>query len=137
MDYQLEVTPTTREEGVKAGKKYWEILIADVGAHTTAMSPTSLAKKLEQPNKTEPHRAYGPMDLLAIVNPRAYAIKRFMQDPEFVEFVRGKEAEGYKVAFSFLKSGTPLELGKDTKEFMASTNGKRLFRAIAKGKSKD
>jgi len=137
MPHQLQVTRTTREEGEKAGKKYWEIVIADVAVNTLQMSPTSIGKKLKEAPKAEPNRIYGPIDLLAIVNPRAYAIKRFMEDPEFMDFVREKEAEGYKVAFSFLKAGTPLVLGKDAKEFIASKNGKRVLRAIDKGERKD
>lgn len=132
MNYRLELKPAT----LKDGQKYKVIHITDLAFHSAPKTPTpSLGKKIQKASiKEEPGRFYAPIDLSAIADPKAYVIERLKQDPDFVKMVQEEEANGYKVLLSLPEAGIPQVLGKDTEEFLASKNGKRILRGIAKGK---
>jgi hypothetical protein len=52
-------------------------------------------------------------------------------DPDFVKMVMEYERQGYKVALD-LPDKIPLVLGQDSVQFLASVNGQRIMRGLAK-----
>lgn len=136
MDQMLQVK---RIPDFKKGVKYWPIEITDNAFHTSPKSPTlEVGKKIEGAAMTgKPGRIYGHLDPLALVNPRAYTLQLLMQNPDFANFVKEKEAEGYKVVLVMPKNGPPTGLGKDAQEFVQSKRWKRITRALVKGKIRE
>lgn len=136
MDQMLQVK---RIPAFKKGVKYWPIQITDNAFHTSPKSPTlSAGKKIQEASDAnKPGRIYGPLDPLALVNPRAYTLKLLGENPDFANFVKEKEAEGYKVVLIMPEGGPPTGLGKDAQEFVQSKKWKRITRALAKRKVQD
>lgn len=132
MDYQLELKPFKPKDG----QKYKIIQITDIALHTTHKNPTSVGKKLRQAFKLKkPGRIYGS---ISNVDPQTSSpqnkqavIDLMKKDPEFVKMVLEEEKNGYKVLLG-LPDEIPVVAGKDTIEFIASVNGKRVLRGLAK-----
>ncbi|MES2225762.1 MAG: hypothetical protein V4480_03060 [Patescibacteria group bacterium] len=135
MEYRLDLNPAV----LKKGRKYVTIHITDGAFHTAAKTATpSVGNKIRKAvDAGQPGRIYGPIDLLALMDSRAYAINRLKEDPDFVNYVRDQESKGYKVLLSFDRAGVPVGPGKDTVEFLNSKNGKRVLRGLAKKKREE
>ena len=114
------------------------IEVTDMSVHTKQFtSSPSVGKKLAKAlDKNEATRVYiqttGDLetDKLAIQH-------KIANDPGLIKLVQDTNATGNKVFFSFPEGGTPIQLGKDTTEFLNSKNGKRVLRGLAKNKSEE
>lgn len=131
MEYELQLNPFVPKDGVK----YKVIQITDIALHNTYNPPTSIGKKIRQAFKfNKPGRIYGsvnysnsapsPENKLAIIT-------LLKKDPELLKFIKEQERSGYKVLIELPKQ-IPVIAGKDTIEFMASINGQRILRRLAK-----
>ncbi len=133
MEYQLQLNRFVPEEGWK----YKVIRITDIALHTSHKQPTSIGKKLKQAFKSmKPGRIYGsisyaePATTPSPENQTA-VLDLIKKDPEFVKMVMEEQKNGYKVLLELPKE-IPILAGKDTIEFLASVNGKRILRGLAK-----
>lgn len=135
MDYKLVVKPATP----KNGQKYKVIQITDIALHTAEKTPTlSLGKKMQRAFATgKPDRVYAPIQKPDMAGTRELTVELLVQDPDFMKLVRDEEARGFKVLLALPKGGIPIVPGKDTVEFLKSKNGKRILRALAKGKPEE
>ena len=132
MDYQLKLKPFKPKDG----QKYKIIQITDIALHTTHKKPTSIGKKLRQAFKyKKPGRIYGTVSNVNPTTPspqnKQAVIDLIQKDPEFVKMVLEEENKGYKVLLG-LPDELPVVAGKDTIEFIASVNGQRILRGLAK-----
>ena len=133
MEYKLELKPFVKKEGWK----YKIIQITDIAVHTTQTRPTaSIGNKIALAfKKNAPGRIYGLMDKdKAAASPserKAALVEAMKHDPSFLEMVQESERNGYKVLLE-LPEEIPVIFGADTVEFIASVNGKRILRGLAK-----
>ncbi len=133
MEYELQLNPFVR----KAGWKYKTIQITDIALHTSPKQTTfSIGKKIAKAfRKMVPGRIYGGLTIDTAVAPpperKSSLIEVLKRDPDFVKMIRDEEQNGYKVLLAIPKE-IPVIAGKDTVEFMASVNGKRIMRGLAK-----
>jgi predicted methyltransferase len=132
MGYELQLKPFMP----KKGWKYKTIRITDIALHTSHKQPTSIGKKLKQAFKSmKPGRIYGSISYAepttASPENKTALIDMMKKDPEFVKMVMEEEKNGYKVLLE-LPHQIPILAGKDTVEFLASVNGKRILRGLAK-----
>lgn len=136
MEYRLELKPFVQ----KQGWKYKVIQITDIAVHTTQTRPTaSVGNKIALAfKKKAPGRIYGLMDKdKAVASPperKAALIEAMKHDPSFLQMVQEEERNGYKVLLE-LPESIPVMFGADTVEFIASVNGKRILRGLAKSNS--
>lgn len=129
MPYELKLN---RFEGKKEGWKYRRILITDVMLHANKYRPSSPARALDTAfKKNESGRIYSKLNK-PDGSSKAMVIEILKSDPEFVNYIREQEAQGYKVLMEFPKEGVPVLLGPDTVDFMESVKGKRILRRLAK-----
>lgn len=120
---------------LKNGMKYKVIQITDVTLHANKRPTLNVAKKVaEAIEKQEPGRIYSDIEKQDAGESHEITMTLLRSDPEFVKMVQEEERKGYKVLIAFPKTGIPLLLGKDAKEFMDSTKGKRIIRHLAKKK---
>lgn len=135
MPYKLQLKPY---QG-KNGEKYKIIQITDLTLHTNNMRPTQkVAKKIgDAMEKQEPGRIYSNIEKQDDTELHSITMTLLRNDPEFVKMVQEEERKGYKILISFPKTGIPMLLGKDAKEFIDSTKGKRILRHLAKKKSQE
>ena len=137
MDYELQLRPFERKDGVK----YKIIQITDVALHTTPHHPTSVGKKLKQAlAQNKPGRVYAPLEGVVQTDESAHEARisvgqMLLQDPELVRLIQEEERKGYKILIGLPKGGIPLMEGADTREFLKSKNGKRVLRGLAKKNS--
>lgn len=133
MPYELQLNRFIH----RPGWKYKTIRITDIAIHTSSKQPTSIAKKIKQAFKsTKPGRIYGSMVYADEPNAsspenKTAIIEWIKRDPEFVKMVLDYEKQGYKILLELPKE-IPVFAGKDTVEFLASVNGKRILRRLAK-----
>ncbi|MHB9019831.1 MAG: hypothetical protein ACYC3G_03100 [Minisyncoccota bacterium] len=132
-NFQLQVKPFNKKEGVK----YRLIQITDVQLHTNAMRVTVSAgdkiKKAFELNK--PIRVYGDIKKIETGNDKdkyRYIVELLRGDPNFVNYLREEEKNGYKVVLSIPQNGIPVLLGKDAVEFSESKKGNRFLRWFGK-----
>ncbi len=120
----------------KDGQKYKIIQITDIALHTSTKRPTpSHGKKLEKSfSDMKPGRIFSPMEQEAVASDGSFNLDILKFDEDFVRMVQEAESEGYKVVIGVPKTGIPVVLGSDTKEFIQSKNGKRVLRGLAKEK---
>lgn len=129
MPYELKLN---RFEGKKEGWKYRRILITDVMLHANKYRPSSPAHALETAfKKNEPGRIYSKLNR-PDESSKTMVVEILKSDPEFVNYIREQEAQGYKILMEFPKEGVPMLLGSDTVAFMESVKGKRILRRLAK-----
>lgn len=105
----------------------------DVQAHTTAKITNSIGKNFRRSiEQGKPGRIYFP----ALNNDQPerenVASGVNMQDPELKKFIEECQKQGKRVFIKVPDTPLPLHLGKDTKEFIESKKGKRLFRWLKK-----
>jgi len=129
MEYQLQLKPFVGKDGFK----YKTVTLTDMALHTASKQYTSSpGKKLSEIiDSDKPGRIYFPLqkpDNSEIGTPILDAIGK---DPEFIRFVQEQEKIGYKILIHIPRS-VPLIIGKDTKEFIHSKNGKRILRKLAR-----
>ncbi len=133
MEYELRLNPFVPRQG----QKYKKIQITDITLHTSHKQPTlSIGKKIRQAFKSmRPGRIFGSISYTEPTTPspqnKTALIDMMKKDPEFVKIIREEEKNGYKVLLE-LPNEIPLLAGKDTIEFLASVNGKRILRRLAK-----
>ncbi len=132
MDYQLKLKPFK----AKNGQKYKIIQITDIALHTAHKNPTSIGKKLQQAFKfKKPGRIYGLINNVELTTSspqnKQAIIDLIKKDHEFMKVILEEEKNGYKVLLG-LPDEIPVVAGKDTIEFIASINGKRVLRGLAK-----
>lgn len=134
MNYELQLNRFVP----KKGQKYKKIEITDITLHTSHKEPSSIGKKIRQAFKSmKPGRIYGSISYAEPTIPssspesKSSIIDLMKKDPEFVKMIREEEEKGYKVLIE-LPDQIPVLAGKDTIEFMASTNGQRILRGLAK-----
>lgn len=135
MEYKLELKPAVMKNGVK----YKIIQITDLTLHANNKRPTqNVTKKISDAmEKQVPGRIYSKIDKQDGGESHALTMTLLRNDPEFVRMVQAEEKKGYKVLIGFPKTGIPMLLGDDAKEFMDSTKGKRIIRHLAKKKQGD
>ena len=133
MEYRLQLNKVKP----KLGQKYKIISITDIALHNTDKHPTSIGKKLRKAFQTmKPGRIYGKVDVSSSPDDNRQAIIAMIQkDPDFVKMVMEYEQQGYKVALD-LPDPIPLVFGQDAIEFLASVNGQRVLRGLAKNNPK-
>ena len=131
MPYELQLNPFVRKDGWK----YKVIRITDFALHTTQNPPTSIGKKIRKSFKhNQPGRIYGSIkysDSAPFPENTLSILDLIKKDPEFLKFIEEQEKNGYKVLLELPKE-IPVVAGKDTIEFMASINGKRILKGLAK-----
>ncbi|MDD2637320.1 MAG: hypothetical protein PHW82_17670 [Bacteroidales bacterium] len=139
MEYQLQIKPFEKKDGVK----YKLITITDIALHTSKMNPTiSLGKKIKESFKfKKPGRIYGLIPKVQSSSPSSeenmFMLDMLKKDVSFMKMIQEEEKKGYKILVGFPKEGIPVFAGKDTKEFINSKNGKRIIRGLAKNNNKD
>ncbi len=127
---QLQLKPYKRNPDFK----YKLIEITDIALHSSFHRQTgNIGKKINRSfRRNKSDRIYNS-DLKSKENnsnKNKMTIDLIKMDPNFLEYIRNEEKRGYKVVLSIPKKGVPVILGKDTEEFINSTNGKRLIRGI-------
>jgi hypothetical protein len=130
MEYELQLKPFVEKEGWK----YKTIQITDIALHTAHKQPTpSIGKKIAQAFKfKKPGRIYAPIDNTAESPAQRIAVIDLLKkDPDFLKMVQDEEKNGYKILLALPKE-IPVVAGKDTIEFIASSNGQRILRGLAK-----
>jgi|GEM_PF-683693 hypothetical protein len=133
MEYELRLNPFVPRQG----QRYKTIRITDITLHTSHKQPTlSIGKKVRQAFKSmKPGRIFGSISYAepttSSPESKTVLIDMMKKDPEFVKMVMEEEKNGYKVLLE-LPHQIPILAGKDTIEFLASVNGKRILRGIAK-----
>jgi hypothetical protein len=129
MEYRLHLNKVKP----KIGQKYKIISITDIALHTTDKHPTPIGKKLRKAFKTmKPGRIYGKVEASPSADDNKQAVIAMIHnDPDFVKMVMEYERQGYKVALD-LPDKIPLVLGQDSVQFLASVNGQRIMRGLAK-----
>jgi hypothetical protein len=136
MEYQLQLKPFERKDGVK----YKIIQITDIALHTTPHRPTSVGKKIKQAfAQNKPGRVYAPLAGAMQTDESSHRAKISIeqlvrQDPELMRWIQEEERKGYKILLGLPKGGIPVFEGADTREFLQSKNGKRVLRGLAKKK---
>lgn len=128
----------------KSGLKCMVLRITDIQLHTSSKRPTmSIGQKIMSAFRTGlPGRFYSKMEKLTPnedhPNDNRLSVMMMLQkDKKLAEAVAYYQNQGYKVLIELPKSGIPIYLGEDTKEFIHSKNGKRLLRGLDKGKTKE
>lgn len=133
MEYQLQLNPFVRKDGWK----YKVIQITDITLHTSHHEqPASIGKKIVQAFKSmRPGRIYSPISYArpndSSTDKRRAFVDLLKKDPAFVKMIREEEQNGCKVLIGLPKE-IPILMGRDTVEFLASVNGKRVLRGLAK-----
>lgn len=132
MPLKLEIKPFIKQEGCK----YRVIRITDIALHTSIKQTKSIGKKIKQAfNSMKPGRLYdalSPTELFSSPTENKNAVlDLIINDPECAKMISEEEQNGYKVLIGLPKE-IPVVLGKDTMEFLASINGKRILRKLAK-----
>jgi hypothetical protein len=137
---EIQVKPFVPKPGVKC----MVLRITDIQLHTSPKRPTlSLGQKILNAFKTGlPGRFYGKMEKPTPVdtdheNNRFSVSMALQKDKKLLEAVEYYEKQGYKVVVELPRSGIPIYMGEDTKEFINSKNGKRLLRGLDKEKAKE
>jgi hypothetical protein len=135
MEYKLEIKPFIGKDG----QKYKTIQITDIQLHAAIKKFTpSIGKKIRNAFKTkDPDRIYSDIKKTAIPDKKAYVLDLLKMDPDFVKMVQEEESKGFKVLIELPSDGIPVFPSKDTIEFMASKNGKRVIRGLAKENDKE
>lgn len=129
MPYELRVN---NFEGKKEGWKYRRILITDVMLHSNKYRPSNPAHAVETAfKKNGQGRIYSKLNK-PDESSKAMVIEILKSDPEFVNYIKEQEAQGYKVLVELPKDGVPMLLGPDTVDFLKSIKGKRILRRLAK-----
>lgn len=114
--------------------KYKIIQLTDFQLHSTQKQPPLLVgKKFQTAFETNtPGRFYNTLPKPAAEQkPGTFSFKIDL-GPDFLRMVQEEEAKGYKVIIKLPDGGAPVFLGKDTIQFMASKNGKRIHRGREK-----
>jgi len=130
MNYELQLNPFVRKDGWK----YKVIRMTDITYHTSHKQPTaSIGKKIRQALRlNKSWRIYGSIDNSAPSPEKKLPIMDLLKkDPELLKVIQDEEKNGYKVLLE-VPNELPFIPGKDTIEFMASVNGKRILRGLAK-----
>lgn len=129
MPYELQLNRFIH----RPGWKYQIIRITDIALHANPKQPTSIGKKLRQAFKSmKPGRIYGAIEPVAPSSEKKLAIVGLLQnDPELLKYIQEQERNGYKVLLDIPKE-IPIVAGKDTIEFIASVQGQRILRRLAK-----
>ena len=130
MDYEFQAKPFEPKDGTK----YVLIHITDVTLHTAKKRGTeSVSRKIKDAlDNGSSGRIVIPIKGAQDPNNKPTILEMLRNDTDFVKFFKEEEAKGYKVLMRFPSDGIPLLGGKDSQEFINSTNGQRMIRGIAK-----
>ena len=133
MEYELQLKPFERKEGMK----YIVLQLTDIQLHTQKMTQSSIGKKVVKSLETmESGRIYSYLQPKEITDDQFnFTILDFAKkDKVLLKTIQDYESKGYKVLIQIPKNGLPVFPGKDTIEFMNSTNGRRIIRGFEKHK---
>lgn len=132
MEADIKIKPFKKQEGFK----YKILQITDIALHSSKRRRTeSISKKLKQSfDENKPFRTYNSEKNFEknVLEKNKMKIELLKLDPNFIDYIKNEEKNGYKILLHFPSEGVPVVLGNDAKEFMASKNGKRIIRGLNK-----
>lgn len=107
--------------------------ITDVQLHTNMRGTGSVGKTIKQSiERGHPGRIYFPLSDKNQAEKESIASGVNMQDPALQKLIEEYQKQGKRVFIKIPDNPLPLSSGKDTTEFINSTNGKRIIRKLAK-----